>query len=74
MDLSSRLLRTYEAKRTEEHLYFLFLFYFLLIFSLFSSSSFFPYFSFLLIIFSFSSFSPHNFCIIILTQHLLEMM
>jgi hypothetical protein len=35
MDLSSRHLRTYEAKRTEEHLYyFLLLFDFLLIFSL----------------------------------------
>jgi hypothetical protein len=54
MDLSSRHLRTYEAKRTKEHIYyFLLLFYFLLIFLsfFFLSSSFFPYFCFLLIIF-----------------------
>jgi hypothetical protein len=62
MDLSSRHLRTYEAKRTEEHL-----FYFLLIFLSFFLfySSFFPYYSFLLIIiffhFSFFSFTRQNF-------------
>jgi lipopolysaccharide export LptBFGC system permease protein LptF len=56
MDLSSRQLRTYEAKRTEEHLYYIFLllFYFFLTFLSFFFfllySSFFPYFSFLLII------------------------
>jgi hypothetical protein len=67
MDLSSRHLRTYEAKRTEEHLYyFLLLFYFLLIFSLsfFFLLPFSPYFSFLLIImflFSFFYFAPQNF-------------
>jgi polyferredoxin len=76
MDLSSRHLRTYEAKRSEEHLhyYVLLLFYFLLIFlSLFFhfySSYFFLLFSFsLYIIFSFFifSFAHQNFCSIILT-------
>jgi hypothetical protein len=72
MDLSSRHLRTYEAKRFEEHLYYIFLllFYFFLIFlSFFFSlySSYFSYFSFLLIIIfflfssSFFSFAPQNF-------------
>ena len=66
MDVSSRHLRTYEAKRTEEHLYFFSLFYFLLIFlSFFFSlySSYFSYFSFLLIIFFsfFIFFAPQNF-------------
>jgi hypothetical protein len=59
-----------KQKRTEEHLYFFSLFYFLLIFlSLFFSlySSYFSYFSFLLIIFFhfsflfFFSFAPQNF-------------
>jgi hypothetical protein len=71
MDLSSRNLRTYEAKRTEDHLYvFFLLFYLLLIFlsfflSFFFIIPFFPYFSFLLIIFffhfSFFSFALQNF-------------
>jgi hypothetical protein len=58
---TSRYLRTYEAKRTEEHLYiyiFLLLFYFVLIFL--SLSFFLFYFSFLFIsffIFHFFSFA-----------------
>jgi hypothetical protein len=68
MDLSSRHLRTYEAKRTEEHLYYfftfilfpshfyLFLFFFIFLFS---------YFSFVLIIFFFIFF----FCSSELLQH-----
>jgi hypothetical protein len=66
MDLSSRYLRTYEAKRTEEHLYFftfiLFLYHFL--------SFFFSFFFFFLLFFSshhnnflffIFSFAPQNF-------------
>jgi hypothetical protein len=71
MDLSSRHLRTYEAKRTKGHLYyFLLLLYFLLIFLsfFFLSSSFFPYFSFLLIII-FSFFIHFFFCPLELLQH-----
>jgi hypothetical protein len=53
MDLSSRHLRTYEAKRTEEQLYYYFFTFILFsfFFSFFFSSSIFPYFSFLLVIF-----------------------
>jgi hypothetical protein len=56
MDLSSRHLRTYEAKRTEEHLYnfFNFILFPSHIFSVFFF--FFSYFSFLLIIFFFIFF------------------
>jgi hypothetical protein len=69
MDLSSRHLRTYEAKRSEEHLYYYFYFYFISFsFSLFLFFTFilpiFSYFSFILIIFflfSFFSFAPQNF-------------
>jgi hypothetical protein len=54
MDLSSRHMRTYEAKRTKEHLYyFLILFYFLLIFLSFFAL----FFLFCLLFFS----SHHNF-------------
>jgi hypothetical protein len=54
MDLSSRHLRTYEVKRTKEHIYYLFTFIFIffsffsLSLSIFLYSSFFPYFYFLL--------------------------
>jgi hypothetical protein len=70
MDLSSRHLRTYEAKRTEEHLYFFFILFPSHFHSFFFSlySSYFSYFSFLLIIFFFHfsflfffSFFPQNF-------------
>jgi hypothetical protein len=48
MDLSSRYLRTYEAKRTEEHLYYFSYFYFIS-FSFFLFLFFFilPFFTFL---------------------------
>jgi hypothetical protein len=68
MDLSSRHLRTYEAKRTEEHLYYFlnFIFFpshfFLFLFSL--SSSFFLtflFFSSYFFIFHFISFAPQKF-------------
>jgi hypothetical protein len=74
MDFLSRHLRTYEAKRFEQHLYYIFYFHFIsfsffsLSFSLFLFlfySSYFSYFSFLLIIFLFLffifSFAPQNF-------------
>jgi hypothetical protein len=71
MDLSSRHLRTYEAKRTEEHLYFVtfnsFPSHFLPFFLFFLYSPFFLTFLFLLIIiFSFSFFF---FCSSELLQH-----
>jgi hypothetical protein len=78
MDLSSRHMRTYEAKRTEEQLcYFLLLFLFSFCSLPFFSSSFFPYFSFLLIIIFFIfnfSLAPQNVCNIVLTLQLSEMM
>jgi hypothetical protein len=65
MDLSSRHLRTYEVKRTEEHLYYFYFISFSFFSFLFSFFFLFPYFSFLLIIiffqFSFFSFAPQNF-------------
>jgi hypothetical protein len=74
MDLSSRHLRTYEAKRSEEHLYYFFTFIlfpshfslFLSFFIFFLYSSFFPYFSFLLIIIIFSSFIFYSFFLLLL--------
>jgi hypothetical protein len=78
MDLSSRHLRTYEAKRTEEQLYsFAFILYPSHFFSLsFFSSSFFYFifFSSFFLCFRIFSFAPHNFCNIILTQQWSEMM
>jgi hypothetical protein len=69
MDLSSRHLRTNEAKRTEEHLYFftfiLFPSHFLSFFLFFLYSSFFSYFSFLSSYFFFIFF----FCSSELLQH-----
>jgi hypothetical protein len=62
MDLSSSHLRTYEAKRTEEHLYYFFTF--ILFPSHFSLFLFFFFFAFLLIIiffiFHFFSFAPQE--------------
>jgi hypothetical protein len=62
MDLSSRHLRTYEAKRTEEHLYYFFYFYFIS-FSFFSLSFFFSYHNFFIFIHFFfcsSELLQHN--------------
>jgi hypothetical protein len=72
MDLSSRHLRTNEAKRTEEHLYFftfiLFPSHFLSFFLFFFILPFFLTFLFSHhIFFSFFSFALQNFCNIILT-------
>jgi hypothetical protein len=74
MDLSSRHLRTYEAKRTEEHLLLLLLFYFYFISSHFLSFffSFFFLFSFLFFFFSsyfFFIFHSFFFCSSELLQH-----
>jgi hypothetical protein len=62
MDLSSRHLRTYEAKRIEEHLYYFSYFYFIS-FSFFSF--FFPSFLFFLFFLIFFS-SHHNFLFFLL--------
>jgi hypothetical protein len=74
MDLSARHLRTYEAKRTEEHvyIYFLLLFYFLLIFLSFSFFLLFPFFFFTFLFISsyyFFSFFIFFFCSSELLQH-----
>jgi hypothetical protein len=73
MDLSSRHLRTYESKRTEEHLYYFSYFYFIS-FSFFLFSFFSFFFLFFLLFFCshhnfffIFSFAPQNFCNIILT-------
>jgi hypothetical protein len=74
MDLSSRHLRTYEAKRTEEHLYFflplfyflsLLLFFFIIPFSLLFFSShhiFFIFHFFLLLLRTFCNIILHSIC------------
>jgi hypothetical protein len=69
MDLSSRHLRTYEAKRTKEHLYILLLFYFLLIFLSFSFFIFFFFLTFHFFSSYFFSFFIFFFCSSELFQH-----